>query len=203
MPKDMKLIMEGWRQYAEEDGRLDELEMGKALKNIAAAPGKALKKTARAAGEAKLDKIFGPGFDPALHTIGDLKKAIEAMRGAQAGEELAKLGVDTLAAASPGYGNVDALVKGAQGAKDVIRKIYGGGDDVKTNTNLDLFNMNDDISKIVDDPIEVRYLNDLLSRIESEQDPDRKVVDLFDGDTIETDLQKFLATNFDQFTIKR
>ena len=196
--------MEGWRQYAEEDDRLDEApvtlgSLGKAAKNIAT--GK-VGQVARdvTGGEKTVDQIFGSDFDPEINTTGDFKKVIQAMRGAAAGEEVGKLAWNTLLDLTPGLGNVKAAATTAKDAGDAIRKIYGAGE-VKTNTNLDLLQMEPNISKIVDDPVETAYLNDLIDRMGA--DDTTQLSQFLNGGTIESDLQNWLAANFESFTIKK
>jgi len=200
----MKLLMERWRQYAEEDDRLDEApvtlgSLGKAAKNIAT--GK-VGQVARdvTGGEKTVDQIFGSDFDPEVNTTGDLKKVIQAMRSAAAGEEVGKLAWNTLLDLMPGLGQIKAVGATAKSSADAIKKIYGAGE-VKTNTNLDLMQMEPAISKIVDDPVEIKYLNDLIDRIGD--DDTTRLSQFLTGGTIETDLQRWLADNFDSFTIKR
>ena len=77
--------------------------------------------------------------------------------------------------------------------------MYGLGDDVKTNTNLDKLNVDDNISKIVDDPIEMVFINYLIKDLIPSLDP-KTPMEKFD---INKELQNFLIKNFEGTTVKK
>ena len=137
-----------------------------------------------------------------LETVGQLKRLIRIHRAKEAGKEAGKKAAEVAIGQIPVVSNIFSAWQGIKDAKEMVGKLYGAEDKFQTNTALDKLNIDDNVSKIVDDPVEVAYLNDLLNRMASEQDSDRKVVD-FLGGSIEKDLQKFLAANFDSFTIKK
>lgn len=199
MSKDMKIIMEGWRQYSDDAENLNELELGKAVKKLAKGE---IGQIARdiTGKEKQVQQLFGPDFDPDIDTTGDLKKAIQAMRTAAAGEEVGKLAVSSLVDAAPGLGNIKAVFSNVKDSAAAIKQLYGAGE-IKTNTNFDLMQMDPNISKIVDDPIEVAYLNDLIDRMGN--DDTTQLSQFLNGGTIESDLQNWLASKFNNFTIKR
>ena len=199
MSKDMKIIMEGWRQYSDDAENLNELELGKAVKKLAKGQVGQIARDITGK-EKQVQQLFGPDFDPDIDTTGDLKKAIQAMRTAAAGEEVGKLAASTLVDAAPGLGNIKAVFSNVKDSAAAIKQLYGAGE-IKTNTNFDLMQMDPNISKIVDDPIEVAYLNDLIDRMGN--DDTTQLSQFLNGGTIESDLQNWLASKFNNFTIKR
>jgi hypothetical protein len=199
MSKDMKLIMEGWRQYSDTAENLNELELGKAAKKLATGQVGQIARDITGK-EKQAQQLFGADFDPEVDTVGDLKKAIQAMRSAAAGEEVGKLAVSTLMDLAPGIGNLKAVFSNVKDSAAAIKQLYGAGE-IKTNTNLDLMQMDPDISKIIDDPVEVAYLNDLIQRMGD--DDTTRLSQFLNGGTIESDLQNWLASNFNNFTIKK
>ena len=199
MSKDMKIIMEGWRQYSDDAENLNELELGKAVKKLAKGQVGQIARDITGK-EKQVQQLFGPDFDPDIDTTGDLKKAIQAMRTAAAGEEVGKLAVSTLVDIAPGLGNLKAVFSNVKDSRAALKQLYGAGE-IKTNTNFDLMQMDPNISKIVDDPIEVAYLNDLIDRMGN--DDTTQLSQFLNGGTIESDLQNWLASKFNNFTIKR
>ena len=84
-----------------------------------------------------------------------------------------------------------SLWKGAKDAKEIVGKLYGAEDSFKSATGLDKLNVDDDVSKIVDDPIEVAFINDLLKAMED-------MDDLAPIPDVNAELQKYLAVNSTQ-----
>ena len=174
---DMKLIMENWRAY-----QLDEVFSFGSKKR-----------------EKEWERIAAGGIHPDIKTVGDLSKAIRLMRATNAGGEIGKLATATIADAIPGIGNIKAVYDNAKDASGIVRNMYGLGDEIKTNTNLDKLNIDDNVSKIVDDPIEVTFLNYLVKDLIPSLDPETPM-ERFD---INKELQKFLIRNFDGTTVKK
>ena len=96
----------------------------------------------------------------------------------------------------PGVNNVFAIWKGAKEAKEMVAKLYGSDDQLKSNTGLDKLNVNDDVSKIVDDPIEVAFITDLLKTIDG-------MDDLAPIPDVNDEIQKYLAKRFNQKQVKK
>lgn len=132
-----------------------------------------------------------------VETVGDLKRLIRTIRAANAGKEIAKTALGATLDATPLLGNFKAVFDAAKNASDIIKGLYGAGDDVKTNTNLDKLNIDDNVSKIVDDPIENVFLNYLLNDRFSD---DEESLDNFN---VTDELQKFLADKFSGTTVKK
>lgn len=130
-----------------------------------------------------------------LSTIGDLRKLIKVHRALETGKEAAKKAAEMAIEQIPVVSNLFSLWKGAKDSAEVIRKLYGSDDQFKTNTGLDKLNIDDNVSKIVDDQIEVAFLNDLLKSIESlnDADPIPDINEVF---------QEFLKKNFEQHSVE-
>ena len=73
----------------------------------------------------------------------------------------------------------------------MLGKLYGAEDDVQSNTGMDKLNVDDNVSKIVDDRLEQAFLNDLLTTIQDMDDND-PIPD------VNEKLQDFLKGKFDQ-----
>jgi hypothetical protein len=130
-----------------------------------------------------------------LNTIGDLRKTIRDYRAMQAGKEVGKKAVEMTIEQIPGVNNLYAIWKGTKGAKDMLGKLYGAEDTAKSNTGMDKLNIDDNVSKIVDDRIEQAFLNDLLKGIEQMDDNDPI------PDTNEK-LQNYLKDKFSQHSVE-
>ena len=131
-----------------------------------------------------------------LDTVGDLKRLIRTHRAMEAGKEIGKKAAEAAIEQIPVVSNIFSLWKGAQDAKQIVGKLYGAEDSFKSATGLDKLNVDDNVSKIVDDPIEVAFINDLLKTIEGMDDLD-PLLDVND------ELQKYLAKQFDQTQVKK
>ena len=107
-----------------------------------------------------------------LNTVGDLRKTISDYRAMEAGKEVGKKAVEMAVEQIPGVNNLYAIWKGVKDSKDMIGKLYGAEDDIKSNTGMDKLNVDDNVSKIVDDRLEQAFLNDLLKSIQQMDDND-------------------------------
>ena len=131
-----------------------------------------------------------------LETVGDLKKMIRTHRAVETGKEIGKKAAEMAIEQIPGVNNVFAIWKGAKEAKEMVAKLYGSDDQLKSNTGLDKLNVNDDVSKIVDDPIEVAFITDLLKTIDG-------MDDLAPIPDVNDEIQKYLAKRFNQKQVKK
>ena len=131
-----------------------------------------------------------------LETVGDLRKLIKTHRAAEAGKELGKKAAEAAIEQIPVVSNIFSLWKGAQDAKEIVGKLYGAEDSFKSATGLDRLNVDDDVSKIVDDPIEVAFINDLLKTMED-------MDDLAPIPDVNDELQKYLADKFNSNQVKK
>ena len=170
---DMKLILEGWRSY-----RLNEIFGSK---------------------EKEWERIAAGGIHPEIQTVGDLSKAIKLMRATSAGGQIGVKAMDTLIDAIPGVGNIKAVFDNAKDTAEIVKNMYGLGDGVKSNTNLDKLNIDYNVSKIVDDPIEMEFLNYLIKELIPSLPPETPMSQ-FD---INKELQIYLTKQFDGTTVKK
>ena len=98
-----------------------------------------------------------------LQTYGDLKRIINSIKLQQKGEKIGQVALDT----------VIGLIPGAEVAKttfDFIKAAFNKPDIKKTNTWLDKLDIDDDMSKIIDDTVENGFLQTISKTIESESD---------------------------------
>ena len=130
-----------------------------------------------------------------LNTIGDLRKTIRDYRAMEAGKEVGKKAVDMTLEQIPLVSNLYSVWKGVKDAKDMIGKLYGAEDNAKSNTGMDRLNIDDNVSKIVDNQIEQAFLNDLLKGIEQMDDND-PIPD------VNQKLQDYLKNKFNQHSVE-
>lgn len=139
---------------------------------------------------------------PQVQTVGQLRTLFKNMKlkkaGGAAAKGLAKFGLSFL-------GPVGAVIDQAWAAADdgsemvsAVKALYGADDKFKSNTGLDSLNMDDNISKIVDDPIEVAFLKHFIGKIEDADD-----YTLLDDYDIEEEMRQFLAAQFDGHAVKK
>jgi hypothetical protein len=98
-----------------------------------------------------------------LQTYGDLKRIINSIKLQQKGEKIGQVALDT----------VIGLIPGAEAARttfDFIKAAFEKPDTKKTNTWLDKLDIDDDMSKIIDDTVENGFLQTISKTIESESD---------------------------------
>jgi hypothetical protein len=203
----MKLLMENWREFLTEQDvspatkkayppgvrpeqyeEYDDWAAGKFSPEDASSP-KTTQQKAQAGKEANIQ----PGELAQLETVGDLRKAVEvaklAKRDRQGKEALKDL------AKSTGFGvfNLAAI----ETVKDLIVQTYKLSDDKSTGTGLDALNIDDEISAIIDNQVENRFINWLVKSMEGQDDstPLQKL-------NMDRLLQKFLMQQFNQRTIK-
>ena len=162
---DMKLIMENWRQFNEQEGDPEPAE-------------------------------------PKVQTVGQLRTLFKNMKlkkaGGAAAKGLAKFGLSFL-------GPVGAVIDQAWTAADdgsemvnAVKALYGADDKFKSNTGLDALNMDDNVSKIVDDPIEVAFLKHFIGKLSDADD-----YTLLSDYDMEQEMQEFLAAQFDGHAVKK
>ena len=134
-------------------------------------------------------------LNEALNTVGDLRKTMRDYRAMEAGKEVGKKAVDMTLEQVPFVNNLYSIWKGAKDAKDMLGRLYGAEDDAKSNTGMDKLNIDDNVSKIVDDKIEQAFINDLLKGIEQMDDNDA-IPD------VNQKLQDYLKNKFNQHSVE-
>ena len=108
-----------------------------------------------------------------LKTVGDLRKAVEIAKLAKRDRQ------------------------GKEALKDLAKSTYKLSDDKSTGTGLDALNIDDEISAIIDNQVENRFINWLVKSMEGQDDstPLQKL-------NMDRLLQRFLMQQFNQRTIK-
>jgi len=131
-----------------------------------------------------------------IQTVGQLKKVINSYRLAQAGKEVGKKALDQIIEEVPVIGTLKRIWGTAKDAKEIVTKMMGAEDNFETQTGLDLLNIDDNISKIVDDRIEHNFINRFIIFLDGMDDNDPIP-------NIEEKFSEFLKTTFDQHDIKK
>jgi len=98
-----------------------------------------------------------------LKTYGDLKKTIKSISLKQKGEKIAGVGLDTLMGLIPG-------VAQAKTTFDFVKAAIQKPDSKKTNTWLDKLDIDDNMSKIIDNSVENGFMQTMAKTIEEESD---------------------------------
>ena len=131
-----------------------------------------------------------------IQTVGQLKKVINSYRLAQAGKEGAKKVLDQIIDEVPVVGTLKRIWGGLKDANQIARKMMGAEDEFKTQTGLDLLNIPDNMSKIVDDRVETAFINYFLNFLgeQDDNDPIPNVEDKFN---------EFLRAKFDNHQVKK
>ena len=129
-------------------------------------------------------KEYGEDTSPGIETVGDLRNVWNKRRtGELSGQVLRQI----------------PILKDILGVKDLytfIKKLYFSSDDFSSQTGLDALNVDDRISGIVDDNVELAFLRTLVSQFDELSD-DYKLEDLRTTELI----QKYLADKFNGMTI--
>ena len=131
-----------------------------------------------------------------IQKVGELKKIIKNYRLAQAGKEGAKKVLDQIIDEVPVVGTLKRIWGNAKDAKEIVAKMMGAEDEFKTQTGLDLLNMDDNVSKIVDDRIEQNFINRFLMFLDGLDDDDPVP-------NVEEKFSEFLKSTFDQHDVKK
>ena len=131
-----------------------------------------------------------------IETFEDLKKLLKSIeikrKGGVVGKKAFEIGLGFI----PGGSAAKELYDSAKDIKDFLQDLYSADDSFKTQSSLDSLNMDDNVSKIVDDQIEAAFLKVLPKLIAGKTGPI--------GDyNITKELQAFLATKFDKTTVKK
>jgi len=131
-----------------------------------------------------------------LQTVGSVLAIIQKFRQAKAGGEVGKKALEMALEQVPILNNIWSAVKGAKEAKDMIGTLYGMKDSFQSNTGLDKLNIDDNISKIVDDKVEAAFLNYVIAEL-NKMNPDEPMPD------VGIMLQKFLSDKFDKHSVRK
>jgi len=98
-----------------------------------------------------------------LKTYGDLKAAIKTITTGQRKEKVGGVGIDAIIGQIPIIGNIKTGV-------DLVRAFVEAPDTKKTKTWLDKLQIDDNMSKIIDNAVENGFVQYIGKEIESQQD---------------------------------
>jgi hypothetical protein len=98
-----------------------------------------------------------------LKTYGDLKAAIKSITTGQKKEKIGGVGIDAIIGQIPVIGNIKTGV-------DLVRAFVEAPDTKKTKTWLDKLQIDDNMSKIIDNAVENGFIQYIGKEIESQQD---------------------------------
>ena len=150
--------------------------------------------------EGIIDDIFGKKVKSLADvvTVGDFRKLVKyaqssksAELGKEAAAEWAKSSLmDEFLGKIPGAAT-------AKNAGDILKAMYNLPDESRTGTALDNLDIDDDVAKIVDDPIENAFLKALFDEIETKPD-DAPMRNL----NVTKGLANFLEKKFNNRTVK-
>jgi len=176
-----KLIMENWRQYVKEE-EVNEV-FGLSSKE-------------------KMDKAMAelPAVDrPGLKTVGDLKKFLKLQKAKAVGGAVGKEAVGLIASMVPGGAKAFDYFTKAKDAAGFLKNVYKAKDDISTGTSLDALNVDDNVSAIVDDPIENNFIQFLVKDLLAGASDDEPLEN-YDATKL---LQQYIAGEFDDVTVKK
>ena len=139
-----------------------------------------------------------PQAPSGVKTFGDLKKVLRGIELKRKGELVGQKAVEYFGSLIPGVSAVMSVVKDAKDAFDFMKSLYGADDNFKSQTGLDSLNVDDDVSKIVDDNVEAAFLKALIQDItkRSNNEP-------IGNWSATTAIQDYLARQFNKNTIKK
>ena len=130
---------------------------------------------------------------PQIDTVGQLRnildKVILAKRGKGGLRALKDVGISAVADLIPAANTAKSLF-------DVFQATYNLPDEKKTNTGLDKLNVDDQVSKVVDDTVENMFLQDMKDKFEGLPDDTR----LEDLDMTKL-LSKYISDEFEKTVV--
>jgi|TARA_R110002020_G_scaffold85110_3_gene210228 hypothetical protein len=136
------------------------------------------------------------GDPKGIETFEDLKKLLRSIELKRKGGVVGKKALSFAASLIPGGSAAKELFDNAKDVKEFLQDLYTADDNFKTQTRLDTLNIDDNVSKIVDDQVEAAFLKVLPNLIADKTGPI--------GDfNITKELQVFLASKFNNTTVKK
>jgi len=131
-------------------------------------------------------------------TFGQLKKVLIGIELKRKGKLVGEKAAEYFIGLIPGGSAAFNIVKDAKDAFEFVKSMYTADDNFKSQTGLDSLNVDDNVSKIVDDNVEAAFLKALLQDIDNRNDAEPL------GDwTATTAMQDYLARTFDRNTVKK
>jgi hypothetical protein len=178
MKNDMKLILERWDRY-----RLDEIgQIAQRIGQVFSRGNQAVDQEPRG-----------------INTYGDLKKVLQAIELKRVGKLAAdKISEYLQGLLPPGSKMVLDLIKNAKDTFDLLNNLYSADDNFKTQTGLDRLNVDDNVSKIVDDNVEAAFLKHLVNALGRMNDE----TPIGDWNATQ-ELERYLAQQFEGHAVKK
>ena len=128
-----------------------------------------------------------------IETVGDLMNLLQLVKNAKTDEQgaqaLQDLGVGMIIDLIPAGGSITSIA-------DLLTGTYNMPDEKRTGTGLDYLDVDDEVAAIVDDPVENKFLADLIDRFEGIP-PETSLEKLKMTD----ELAKYLKKEFDARTV--
>ena len=127
-----------------------------------------------------------------LETVGEMLQFVKAIRSNKKAIMAAKGGLKIASDAVP-------LLSSFKTFAGLVKNMYKLEDEFSTNSALDNLNVDDKISKIVDDKVENAFLNDWIKKLEklASSNPDAPLEKI----TATQQLSNFLKKTFDKRTV--
>jgi hypothetical protein len=187
MKNDMKLILERWDRY-----RLDEIDSVVQQIRQVFSQGKQIVDQAKQ----KIDVDLGPAE---INTYGDLKKVLQAIELKRTGKLAAEKVTEYLKGLlPPGASTVYNMIKDAKDTFDFVKNMYSADDSFKTQSGLDRLNVDDNVSKIVDDNVEAAFMKHLVTALGRMKDE----TPIGDWNATQ-ELERYLAQQFEGHAVKK
>ena len=101
-------------------------------------------------------------IDPDISTMKDLRELIKIINSEKRAEKGTGAVSDFLIDRIPGLSTAKSVLTLA----NTLKQMYSQSDEKKTDTHLDFLNVDDEISKIVDDTVEDNFLNQATKQFE-------------------------------------
>ena len=131
-----------------------------------------------------------------IETLGDLRKFFKLTKVKKKGGPAAKVAIKALASFVPFGTATIELIDKASDIKGMFSALYQKDDNFQTSDALSKVNVDDEISKIVDDQVELDFLNYVLDQFNKL--PDNTPLEKID---MTDQLRQYLATTFKNRTV--
>jgi len=143
---------------------------------------------------------------PQVTTVGELRKAVATaitiMRNPKAKEQLSNsvkgLAISILKDAIPGANTIGQAIEAGLGLYGVLKSVYSMDDSKNISPGLKSLNIDDELSAVVDDKVELQFLKYLTKELERMPD-DAKIASLDMNEL----LSNFIKQNYDNTTVKK
>lgn len=141
-----------------------------------------------------------------IQTVGQLKDAIKAahvaIRNPKAKEQmedsLKNLAVALLKDAIPGGNTIGAAIEAGMGVAGVLKAVYSADDSKNISPGLKSLNVDDELSAVVDDKVELQFLKNLAYQFQ--RFPDDTPISGIDINSL---LSNFIKREYDNTTVTR